>query len=196
MMMDEQIRPRQRSPSGRSSINPRGTTVERYLASRGLKLDDEIVSVLRWHVAGGAMVALFRSIETNAPQAVSRTYLDSEGRKLGRKFLGSVGCAAVMLDPFDAVSVGLHIGEGVETCMAARQLGLRPTWALGSSGAIAGFPVLSGIECITILAENDAASAKAVDECGCRWHAAGLDVLINRPTAGGDLNDSIRRAAT
>ena len=39
--------------------------------------------------------------------------------------------------------------------------------------AIASFPVLAGVECLTILAENDAASAKAVEACllslACGW---------------------------
>ena len=141
------------------------------------------------------MVALFRGIETGRPQAVSRTFLDAEGRKLERKFLGPVGGAAIMLDPFDSVTHGLHVGEGVETCMAARSLGLRPTWALGSAGAVATFPVLAGVQTLTILAEHDDASARAVYACGARWHAAGHEVLVNRPNGGKDLNDAIRRAA-
>jgi hypothetical protein len=51
--------------------------------------------------------------------------------------LGLVHRAAVMLDP---IGDTLSIGEGVETCMAARQLGYRPAWAPGSVGAIAKFP--------------------------------------------------------
>jgi hypothetical protein len=121
----------------RESVDPRNTLGERYLASRKLELDDAVCEVLRWHAGIGALLALFRDIRTDEPRAISRTYLDREGRKIGRKFLGPVGGAAVKLDPDDAVLKGLHVGEGVETCMAARQLGLRPTWALGSAGAIA-----------------------------------------------------------
>jgi putative DNA primase/helicase len=180
----------------RRAVDPVGTLAERYFAGRGLELGADIAGeAVRWHPRLGAAVALFRNIKTGEPKAVTRIFLDREGRKLARKFLGPVGGAAVMLDPFDAVSGGLHIGEGVETCMAARQLGLRPTWALRSCAAIAGFPILAGVQCLAILAENDAASAKAVRACGSRWHAAEREVLINRPTAGGDLNDSIRRTA-
>src|SRR4051794_18444545 len=53
------------------------------------------------------------------------------------------------------VTIGLTVGEGVETCLSARQLGLRPAWALGSVRAIRTFPVLSGIEALTILEETD-----------------------------------------
>ena len=180
----------------RSSVDPRKTPVETYLNGRGLELGDDIAgSVLRWAPDIDAMVALFRSIETNRPQAVSRTYLDREGNKLSRKFLGPVAGAAVTLDSDDMVLGGLHIAEGVETALSARQLGLRPSWALGSAVAIASFPVLAGVECLTILAENDAASAKAVEACASRWHAAGREVIINEPKYGGDLNDALRGRA-
>lgn len=181
----------------RQGGDPRGTLAERYLNGRKLDLSDDVAGgVLRWHPGIGAMLALFRDIVTNEPRAVSRTFLDAEGRKLERKFLGPVGGAAIKLDPDESVLAGLHIGEGTETCMAARQLGLRPTWALGSAGAFAAFPVLRGIECLTLLAEHDDASERAVEACASRWHSAGREVLIDRPIATGakDLNDALRAA--
>jgi putative DNA primase/helicase len=177
----------------REAHSPQGTIAELYLSRRTLTLDDgRPQTVLRWHPGFGAMVALFRNVRTDEPQAVSRTFLDYKGRKFARKFLGPVGGAAIKMDPDDEVLGGLHIGEGLETCMAARQLGLRPTWALGSAGAVAAFPVLSGIETLTILAEHDEASARAVQACADRWLAAGRDVIVNEPIGGKDLNDSIR----
>ena len=175
-------------------VDPVGTPVETYLRSRRLELDGD-GEVLRWHPGILAMVALFRNIATNEPQAISRTFLDREGRKVERKFLGPTKAAAVKLDADTEVLAGLHIGEGVETCMAARMLGLKPAWALGSAGAIASFPVLSGIECLTILEEHDDASKRAVDACARRWHAAGREVIVNEPLGGKDLNDSLRRRA-
>jgi putative DNA primase/helicase len=101
----------------RGSADPRGTIVEQYLKSRALDLGDDIAGrVIRWNASIGAMVALFRNINTGKPQAISRTYLDREAKKLERKFLGPTGSAAIMLDAHDAVLAGLHIGEGVETC--------------------------------------------------------------------------------
>ena len=179
-----------------AGIDPRGTVAEIYFRSRALDLDDLAGEVLRWHAGTGAMLALFRNISTGEPQAVSRRFLGPNGAKLGKPlFLGPVKSAAVMLDGFDAVTHGLHVGEGVETCQTARQFELRPTWALGSSGAIASLPVLGGVECLTLFAEHDDASAKAVEACATRWHAAGREVLINRPIGGKDLNDAIRGAA-
>ena len=46
--------------------------------------------------------------------------------------------------------------------MAARQLGLRPVWALGSSGGVKAFPILRGVECLTLLMEADDASAQSL----------------------------------
>jgi putative DNA primase/helicase len=79
--------------------------------------------------------------------------------------------------------------------MSARLLGLSPSWALGSAGAIAEFPVLNSIECLSLLREHDDANKRAADACGARWHAAGREVIDIEPLAGKDLNDSIRVAS-
>jgi hypothetical protein len=175
-----------------AGVDPRGTPVERYLNSRKLELGEDIAgSVLRWHAGIGAMLALFRHIETDEPQALSRTFLDANARRVERKFLGPVGRAAIKLDPDERVNGGLHIGEGIETCMAARQLGKKPTWALGSAGAIANFPVLSGVETLTFLREHDDANERAVHECASRWLATGHKLRNIWPTTGKDLNDAL-----
>jgi putative DNA primase/helicase len=180
----------------RASEDPRGTIVDRYLASRGLSLDNDIAGpLLRWNAAIGGMVALFRGIATDEPQAVSRTFLDHEGRKIGRKFLGPVGGGAIKLDANENVLGGLHLGEGIETCLAARQLGLSPVWALGSAGAIAAFPVLTGIEALTLLREHDDANARAADQVTCRWQAQGREVFDAWPNVGKDVNDSLKEGA-
>lgn len=178
----------------RASTDPRVPIVQQYLTRRKLELGEDLAGeVIRWNERIGAMVALFRNIVTDEPQAVSRTYLDTEGQKLERKFLGPTAGAAIKLDPDNSVLAGLHVAEGVETALTARQLGLKPAWALGSAGAIAAFPILSGVECLTLLAEHDDASQRAVETCAARWHAAGREVLINEPIGGKDLNDAIRR---
>ena len=177
----------------REGVDSRVPVVERYFGSRWLTLGDDVAGdVLRWHPCIGAILALFRNVQTGEPQAISRTFLDRAGRKIERKFLGPVAGAAIMFDSFDLVTTGLTVGEGSETCMAARQLGLRPCWALGSAGAVAAFPILGGVECLTLLKEADDASERAVEACASRWHAAGREVFINQPTRGKDLNDAIR----
>ena len=81
--------------------------------------------------------------------------------------LGLVGRAAVKLDAVEGDT--LVIGEGIETALAARQLGHRPAWALGSVGAISFFPVLDGIKRLVILGESGKPSAEAIKLCGQRW---------------------------
>ncbi len=100
--------------------------------------------------------------------------------------LGRVAGSAVKLDQADDC---LAIGEGVETCLAARQLGLRPVWALGSAGAIGKFPVIAGVEELTILGERDVgASRKAADECRANWRLQRVALLL--PARGAkDFND-------
>jgi hypothetical protein len=200
----DNIQDRPEAPTGtsaalalwREGVDPRGTLVQRYLAGRALDLGDDLAgSVLRWHPRVGAMLALFRSIATGEPQAISRTFIDRDGRKLDRKFLGPVSGAAIMLDGFDTVTIGLHVGEGIETCMAGRQLDLRPAWALGSAGAVASFAVLAGIEALSLLREHDQANRRASDACAMRWHAAGRQVFDVWPNRGKDINDAIGGAA-
>jgi hypothetical protein len=129
--------------------------------------------------------------------AVHRTALTPQGGKIGRKMLGPVAGAAIKLDADADVTTGLHLGEGIETCLAARQLGFKPTWALGSAGAIAAFPLLSGIECLSLLAETDdgGANARAIEQCGNRWADAGREVIVIDPRCAGDVNDALRAAA-
>jgi hypothetical protein len=79
--------------------------------------------------------------------------------------------------------------------MAARQLGVRPTWALGSVGCISGFPVIDGIEQLTVLGEAGQASADAVKFCARRWRRAERHVNVAMPDVGSDLNDELMAQA-
>lgn len=186
---------------------PVGTLVETYLRSRCLDLPEEIAGdVLRFHArcpfgegtTAPAMVAALRCVRTSDIVGIHRTALTPDGVKVGRKMLGTAAGAAIMLDAEDTVSTGLNIGEGIETCLAARQLGLRPTWALGSTANIAAFPVLDGIETLTLLGElgDGGASDRACTEVGTRWHRAGRSVDIITPKIGNDLNDVVKGGAS
>lgn len=182
----------------REAGDPRRIAPFLYFVSRKLSLDDDLCGhVLRWHEHDRALVALFRNIRDDAPQAVSRVFIDNDGNKHGRRFYGPTGEAAIKLDPDDSVAAGMFVGEGLETCLSARQFGLRPVWALGSAGAISGLPVLDGVECLTLLQENDAngASQRVCEACAARWHAAGREVIINTSNTGNDLNDALRGAS-
>lgn len=184
--------------------DPRGTVVATYLASRGLSIPDELAhSVIRFRPklmtktgSADCMLALFRDVRTNEPCGIHRTFLDRTGGKLGRKMLGRARSAAIKLNADEHVTLGLHIGEGIESCLAAYLAGFRPVWAVGSANAIAAFPVLPGIEAITILGENDDGGTNFRAACACakRWTNAGREALAVWPQVGGDFNDVWREA--
>jgi putative DNA primase/helicase len=64
---------------------------------------------------------------------------------------------------------------------------------LGSAPAIGKFPVLSGIDALTVFGETDdsgdnLANAKA---CARRWIDAAREAWLLRPNIAGDMNDVV-----
>lgn len=172
------------------ATDPRGTLAEQYLQSRALRLTDDIAgSVLRFHprcpwrnedtgqtVRIPALIAAFGSIDDDAITGIHRIRLDEPARwpKTERRMLGIVHRAAVKFDPISGDT--LLIAEGIETTMAARQLGYRPAWALGSVGGISFFPALDG--------------------SGRCWRRAGRHVQVIYSEVGSDLNDALMQRAS
>jgi hypothetical protein len=186
--------------------DPRHTPVDTYLSRLGLVLTgalaDHVIGyhpACPWRVESGetisvrAMVVAMRSIDTDEITAVQVTRLSPEAEKIGRRMLGLAGGAAVKLDRDESVTDRLVVGEGVENCIAAQQMGLQPVWALCSAG-VEQFPVVAGVERLAILAENDERSPPAVAACAARWHAAGRKVFEVRPKVGKDMNDALMAA--
>jgi hypothetical protein len=132
---------------------------------------------------------------------ITRTYLH-HGLKIGKAMsLGGAGrLGIVRLSPDDEVLLGLHLCEGIETALSGMsdpRMNFCPMWAAGSTTQLAKFPVLPGVECLTILADNDdnEASVDAASTAYWRWKDAGRDVRIRQPKERGDLNDVIKRGA-
>ena len=126
---------------------------------------------------------------TQSP-GIHRIRLNPAGSKYHRQMLGIVHRAAVKLP--GSLGEELAIGEGIESCMAARQLSVQSQcWALGSCGAISSFPILGDIKTLTILGENDEANTKAARICGRRWRRAGRNVGRLMPEVGKDVNDEL-----
>jgi putative DNA primase/helicase len=181
--------------------DPRGTIVEKYLNQhRCIDLGDDVAgTVVRYHPAlkmdgayRPAMVCLYRDIATNEPCGIHRTFLDhGTAQKIDRRMMGPVAGAAIK---FDLCPVGgsLVIGEGVETVLSARILGLRPAWALGSSGAVGRFPLIKELSVLRVLEEDDATSRGDVETVGRRYYQANLAVRVIRPRNGRDMNDELR----
>ena len=60
------------------------------------------------------------------------------------------------IDPDEDVTQGICIGEGLETCLSGRLIGYRPVWSVLTTSGVAGFPLLPGIDGLTIFGERDA----------------------------------------
>jgi hypothetical protein len=187
----------------RDGVAPEGTLVEAYLASRGLKLEPDLP--IRFHPNGRrgnerlpTMVTLMTDPATGKPCGVHRTFLawDGSGKAPGqaRAMLGKAG--VVRLSPDVDVARGLGIAEGIETALSVVQgFGWRPVWAAVSTSGIRNFPILDGVEALTVFADGDAAGRAAAEACASRWAEAGREADIMMPPDGLDLNDLHRRAA-
>jgi putative DNA primase/helicase len=61
---------------------------------------------------------------------------------------------------------------------------------------MANFPVLAGIECLSIFADHDDAGQRAAKQCAQRWADGGRYARIVTPKiAGCDWNDALGAAA-
>ena len=143
------------------------------------------------------MLALVREIKTNAPVAVHRTALTTENppRRIDRKSLGPTTGGAIKISPDHEVHAGLLIGEGIETVLSAsKQFQFKPVWSLIDKNGIAKFPVLSGIESVTIAVDNDPGGdgQRAAAECVQRLTQAGTEVITVQTNLVSDFNDFIR----
>ena len=140
------------------------------------------------------MLTLGRNIRTGRPQFIQRTALDQDGGKIGRMSLGSAQGAVAMLSPDGEAETGLAIVEGTEDGMALLQAGCwLPVWATFGTSGMSAFPVLAGIEQLTIYRDNDEAGAAAASECARRWSEARRTVTIETPPAK-DFNEALQEA--
>ena len=105
--------------------------------------------------------------------------------------------AAIKLDADENVTLGLIIGEGLETSLAAQLADFHPVWALGSASAIAAFPVCRdrGGYCSRRGWRRGIANRRACLACAARWIEAGREAFVVEPQLGSDLNDVWREVA-
>ena len=150
-----------------------------------------------------SLCARVTNAETNAPLSLHFTRLASDGcgkagteqDKLllgGHKKKGGV----IRLWPDDAVTYGLALAEGIESALAAARL-FQPAWATIDASNLAQFPVLPGVDALTIFADHDNIGIIAAKACARRWHAAGREVRIRAPRVfGTDAADVAREVAS
>lgn len=180
------------------SVSPINSIADYYLREfRGLVLPEDVAgNVMRLHPSLKyddstrlpAMVCLMRDIVTGEPCGVHRTFLDPQtGAKVCRKMLGVAKGAAIKFDDFQGP---LTIGEGIETVLSARAAGYGPAWAVGSSSGVKEFPLLARVSVLTVLAEDDEASKRAVDKCTGNYLRAGKPVTVVSTLIGQDFNDT------
>lgn len=189
------------------SVRAAGTPAEAYLASRGLSLPGG--DVIRFHPRCPrgtgerlpAMVAAMTDTVSNEFTGIHRTFLAPGGLgKIGhgKQKLMLAPAGVIRLAPDEEITVGLGICEGIETGLAIMQrAGWGAVWAAGSASRIAKFPVLPGIECLTIFPDVDDSGIgrKAAETCSGRWIEAGKEARIIWPPAGQDWDDALKAAA-
>lgn len=183
-----------------------GTPAEAYLVSRHVPYSG---AALRWHPSCpfgrdrvGCMVALVRNIITDEPQAIHRTAIDRDGRKLshlgsnGRLTLAPVRGGAVKLTGKSDVSAALGIGEGIESVLSlpiVAKVPDLPVWSLLSAGPLATFPPVPGLRTVWIAMDHDAAGIAAAGEAVARLFSHNIETIIVAPDAAGDdLNDKVK----
>jgi hypothetical protein len=199
----EQAQPIADTPATRYLIEVRGIDIN--------ALAPDIDTVLRFHPAcpfngnrHPCLLALFRDIETNEPSGIHRIALTPDAQKLDRRMLGRwARPRAIKLWPLIRLEESgrlLYLGEGVETVLAAatrlrdRDRPMRPAWAAGSSGNVEKFPIVPGVEELTLLVDRDPSGEAAAAACYRNWKTAGRRVrrLRTHDPSLNDFNDLIR----
>ncbi len=147
-----------------------------------------------------ALVALVTDIVTRKRIGMYRGWTCADGTKAAvdppRMLLGGHRKAGgvIRLWPDDAVTTGLGIAEGIETALSLAHA-FTPVWSVIDAGNLAAFPVLPGVECLTIAADHDDVGIAAAHACAERWTAAGREVrIVMADTPKADMNDLARAA--
>lgn len=176
-----------------------GSPVQRYLAGRGCGLPpagEEVIRHLpdafhwRSRTRWSAMMALITDAVTGERMSIHLTFLavDDSGKapvdrpKLllpGHQKAGGV----IRLTEDGETTFGLGIAEGIETALAVAATGWLPTWSTVDAGNLRSFPVLNGVEALTIFADADAAGLTAAEAAAQRWRSAGREAKVYKAPA-------------
>jgi hypothetical protein len=177
-----------------------------YLRSRGIHL---ISPVLRFtehapHRLGAHLPAMLAPVvDVNGVQTgVHMTFLKKDGsgkadlpKEYQRESRGVVRGGAIRLLPFNP-DVGLIVGEGVESCLAAAEIFARPCWAAVSAAGLCSVVLPPDVLRVIIAADNDASGAgqRAALAAYDRWRAEGRSVrIVAPPVVGDDFNDALNK---
>lgn len=78
--------------------------------------------------------------------------------------------------PDDAVTLGLGVGEGIETCLTLAKEHT-PVWSMLDSSELASLPYLYPVECLTVAIDNEEAGKRAFYAVAERWSRKGAEVI-------------------
>ena len=144
---------------------------------------------LRWHPnlrnnredwTGPVLVGRVTDPVTNEPLTLHRTWFTATDKAplkeprlhlLDHQKKGGV----IRLWPDEDVTTGIAIAEGVETALSAAHA-FSPIWATVDKDNLSQFPVLDGIEALTIFVDHDPDGIAAATVCAERWLEAGREV--------------------
>ncbi len=145
------------------------------------------------------LVALVRDVITDEPKAIICIALDGAGQKIAQHVLGPKEGGAIKLWEDAAVEQGLVVGVRLEAVTAAatrveqRGACIQPAWALLDHDGLRDFPVMTAIEALTILIDNDQSdeAQDAADACTRRWLGAVRFVhqIVLRHSVDADFNN-------
>jgi putative DNA primase/helicase len=147
------------------------------------------------------IIGRFTTALGNEPRGILRRHITGEKAIT----LGPMSGCVIRLWPDEVVEQHLVLGEGVETVLSMalhrthRGKLLRPAWAVCVANNLRNFPILSNIEILTVLVDNDLpdqrgrrAGQEAAAKCAARWSEAGREVIRLTPNAAGtDFNDLV-----
>lgn len=189
------------------AVDPKGTPVEKYLASRGLSLPEAAVKYnpkVAYYEGGKfvknypAMLAIFAN-QNGAPNSLHITYLTPEGTK------AKVDTVRKIMTPKEPLAGGairlfkqsnvMGVAEGIETALAASQMDDLPVWACANANMLERWNPPEGVEWVHIYADNDKNyTGQAVAyKLANRLSLAGVRVLVCVPEIFGDWNDVLLR---
>jgi putative DNA primase/helicase len=143
-----------------------------------------------------ALVARVTTVIGNKAIGIHRIWIREGESKAVKKMRlgGSDEPVCIRLWPEEDVTLGLGIAEGVETALAAGSM-FKPMWATIDAGQMAKFPLVPGLEFLTIFADYDKAGLAASKAVWLRYLRAGVNANHLRPQrVGDDINDMVLRA--
>lgn len=179
----------------------RKVTRSKYLESRGLEIPDSLewIEKLGYFDDEGKKVATYSAMLAPVTRqgrflTYHATYLQSGAKApvdTVRKMMPGprMSGGAVELYPL-AKEIG--IGEGIETCIAAKMLFSVPTWAALNTSLLMAWEPPQGVESVLIFADHDAnyAGSAAAYALAHKLYLKGIKVTVEMPPIlGQDWND-------